>query len=45
MLAGNPTGKRPLGRPKRTWKDNLELILKNIYQYGELGLFGRNRDY
>jgi hypothetical protein len=23
ILVGNPEGKRPLGRPRRTWEDNI----------------------
>jgi hypothetical protein len=25
LLLGKPEGKRPLGRPKRTWVDNIEM--------------------
>jgi hypothetical protein len=25
ILAGNPEGKRPLGRPKRRWVDNVKM--------------------
>ena len=25
VLVGKPKGKRPLGRPKRTWYDNIKL--------------------
>ena len=35
-----PTGKRPLGRPRRKWEDNItrRMDLKEIgYQYEELG--------
>jgi hypothetical protein len=27
MLTGKPTGKRTLGRPRRTWEDNIRLYL------------------
>jgi hypothetical protein len=27
-LIGNPKGKRPLGRPRRRWKDNLKIIFR-----------------
>ena len=30
MLTGKPTGKRPLGRPKRRWEDNIRMDLKEI---------------
>jgi hypothetical protein len=29
-LAGNPEGKRQLGRPRRRWKDDIKLHLRNI---------------
>ena len=30
MLTGKPTGKRPLGRPKRRWEDSIRMDLKGI---------------
>jgi hypothetical protein len=30
MLTGTPTGKRSLGRPRRRWKDNIRMDLKEI---------------
>ena len=30
ILTGKPTGKRPLGRPRRTWEDNIRMDLKEI---------------
>jgi hypothetical protein len=30
MLAGTPEGKRPRGRPRRRWEDNIKMDLKNI---------------
>ena len=29
-LTGKPTGNRPLGRPRRRWKDNIRMDLKEI---------------
>ena len=29
-LIGCPPGKRPLGRPRRRWKDNIRMNLKEI---------------
>jgi hypothetical protein len=29
-LTGKPTGKRPLGRPRRRWEDNIKMDLKEI---------------
>jgi hypothetical protein len=28
ILVGKPEGKRPLGRPRRRWVDNIEVDLK-----------------
>ena len=30
MLTGYPTGKRPLGRPRRRWKDNIIMELHEL---------------
>jgi hypothetical protein len=30
ILVGNPEGKRPLGRPRRRWVDNIKMDLKEI---------------
>ena len=30
ILIGKPTGKRPLGRPRRRWEDNIKMDLKEI---------------
>ena len=37
ILTGTPTGKRPLGRPRRGWEDNIRMDLK------EMGINTRNR--
>jgi hypothetical protein len=29
-LVGRPEGKRPLGRPKRRWEDNIKVDLREI---------------
>ena len=29
-LTGKPTGKRPLGRPRRRWEDNIRMDLERI---------------
>jgi hypothetical protein len=36
FLVGEPEGKRPLGRPKRGWEDNIKLDLM------EIGIDGTN---
>jgi transcription termination factor 2 len=30
VLVGKPEGKRPLGRPRRRWKDNIKLDLQEV---------------
>ena len=30
ILTGKPTGKRPLGRPRRSWQENIRMDLKEI---------------
>jgi hypothetical protein len=36
VLVGRPGGKRPLGRPRRRWEDNIKLDLR------EVGIDGAN---
>ena len=36
ILTGKPTGKRPLGRPRRRWEDNIRMGL------GEIGISAGN---
>ena len=35
VLVGNPEGKRPLGRPRRRWEDNIKMDLQEV-GYGGL---------
>ena len=30
ILSGKPTGKRPLGRLRRRWEDNIRMVLEEI---------------
>jgi hypothetical protein len=30
LLVGKPEGKRPLGRPRRRWKDNIKMEILGI---------------
>ena len=30
VLVGKPEGKRPLGRPRRRWVDNIRMDLKDV---------------
>jgi hypothetical protein len=36
VLVGRPEGKRPLGRPRHRWEDNIKMDL------GEIGINGAN---
>jgi hypothetical protein len=38
ILTGTPTGKRPLGRPRRRWKDDIIMDLKKLVSIRETGL-------
>ena len=37
ILTGKPTGKRPLGRPRHRWENNIRMDLKKI-SIREVGL-------
>jgi hypothetical protein len=30
VLVGKPDGKRPLGRPRRSWEDNIKINLQEV---------------
>jgi hypothetical protein len=30
VLVGNPKGKRPLGRPRRRWEDNIKWMFRKL---------------
>ena len=30
VLVGKPEGKRPLGRPRRRWEDNIKMNLREV---------------
>jgi hypothetical protein len=34
LLVGKPEGKRPLGRPRRKWMENIKMDLRVIGWYG-----------
>jgi hypothetical protein len=36
VLVGKPEGKRPLGRPRRRWEDNINIYLREISFRGDL---------
>ena len=33
ILVGKPEGKRPLGRPRRRWEDNIKMDLRDVGCY------------
>ena len=35
VLVGKPEGKRPLGRPRRRWEDNIKMDLQEVGGGGE----------
>jgi hypothetical protein len=39
ILVGKPEGKRPLGRPRRRWEDNIKMDIR------EIGLGGVDWNY
>ena len=38
MLSCKPTEKRPLGRPRRRWEDNIRMALKEMVSISGIGL-------
>jgi hypothetical protein len=30
VLVGKPEGKRPLGRPRHRWEDNIKIVLQEV---------------
>ena len=38
ILTGKPTGKRPLGRPRRRWEENIRMDLEEIGSMRGIGL-------
>jgi hypothetical protein len=30
ILVGRPEGRRPLGRPRRSWEDNIKMYLQEV---------------
>jgi hypothetical protein len=35
ILVGRPEGRRPLGRPRRRWEDNIKIDLREI-EFGDV---------
>jgi hypothetical protein len=38
VLVGKPEGKRPLGRPRRRWEDNIKIGLQEVGGGGRDGI-------
>ena len=43
VLVGKPEGKRPLGRPRSRWVDNIRMDLQEV-GYGYMGWIGLAQD-
>jgi hypothetical protein len=43
VLVGKPWGKRPLGRPRRRWEDNIRMDLQEV-RCGGMDWFGLAQD-
>jgi hypothetical protein len=43
LMVGKPEGKRPLGRPRRRWVDNIRIDLEEV-GWGDVGWIGLAQD-
>jgi len=44
VLVGKPEGKRPLGRRRRRWEDNIKMDLREVGGDGDWMELGQDRD-
>ena len=44
VLVGKPEGKRPLGRPRRRWEDNIKMDLQEVRGGGDWMELAQDRD-
>ena len=44
VLVGKPEGKRPLGRPRRRWEDNIKMDLLELGRGGDWMELAQDRD-
>ena len=45
ILVGKPEGKRPLGRPRRRWEDNIKMDLQEVgWSCGDWMELAQDRD-
>ena len=44
VLVGKPEGKRPLGRPRLRWEDNIKMDLQEVGEGGDWMALAQDRD-
>jgi len=44
VLVGKPEGKSPLGRPRRSWEDNIKMDLREVRGGGDWLELSQDRD-
>ena len=44
FLLGKPEGKRPLGRPRHRWEDNIKMDLREVGRGGDWMELAQDRD-
>jgi len=44
VLVGKPEGKRPLGRPRRRWEDNIKMHIREVGGVGDWMELAQDRD-
>ena len=44
VLVGKPEGKRPLGRPRRRWEDNIKMDLREVGRVRDWMELAQDRD-
>ena len=45
VLVGKPEGKRPLGRPRLRWEDNIKMDLQEVGGVGDWMELAQDRDW
>jgi len=44
VLVGKPEGKRPLGRPRHRWEDNIKMDIQEVVRGGDWMELAQDRD-
>ena len=44
VLVWKPEGKRPLGRPRRRWEDNIKMYVREVGEGGDWMELAQDRD-